>query len=133
VGKVHPSAAGSLPDCYLFELRLSALFKAMRPTLVMREIPRFPAVRRDIAVVVGKDVEAAAMITALKNASCKEFVSAEVFDVYEGDAIGAGKKSVAIKLSFQDYEKTLESIEIDQFVEKLMKNLSRETGAVLRS
>jgi len=135
VGKLHPNAAAArdLPDAYVFELRLGVLFEASKPNLTMREIARFPAVKRDIAVVVDREVDAATLIAAIARAGGKTLADISVFDVYEGAGIDAGKKSIALSLTFQEYSKTLETAEIDQLVARLVKALGQETNAVLRT
>ncbi|MFA5006063.1 MAG: phenylalanine--tRNA ligase subunit beta [Candidatus Izemoplasmatales bacterium] len=135
VGKLHPNlaAARDLPDVFVFELDLAALAAAAKPDLLMREIAKFPAVRRDVAVVVDRAVPASAILSSLRKAGGKTLSDATVFDVYEGDKVEDGKKSVALALSFQDYEKTLETAAIDALVQRLVKALANDVGAVLRS
>ena len=135
LGKLHPneSSLRDLPDTFVFELEFAALLAASAPQLIMKEIARFPAVRRDLAVVVDRAVEAQAIVDSLVKAGKPTLSDVAVFDLYEGEGIEAGKKSIALALTFQDYAKTLETAEIDAAVARLLKALSRDTGAALRS
>ncbi|MFH0993122.1 MAG: phenylalanine--tRNA ligase subunit beta, partial [bacterium] len=135
VGKLHPNVAADrgLPDVFVFEIRLEGLLAAMKKGGLMQEVPKYPSVKRDIAVVVDASIPAGAVIAVLKKAGKKTLVDVSVFDLYVDDSLGQGKKSLALSLTFQDTEKTLETDEIDRAVAGLLKALARETGAVLRS
>ncbi len=135
VGKLHPNIAASrgLPDIFVFEIHIEKLFAASESSGLMREVPKYPSVRRDIAVVVDATIPAGTVIAALQKAGKKTLVDVSIFDLYVDEAIGQEKKSIALTLTFQDPGKTLETEEIDQAVKQLLKALARDTGAILRS
>lgn len=92
-----------------------------------------PAVARDFAFVVDKQVTAEALLRAAKGADKKLIVAAELFDVYEGKGIEEGKKSLAIEVTLQPFDKTLTDEEIDVVAEKVIAQVAKATGGTLRS
>lgn len=97
------------------------------------EIPKFPSVNRDIALIVDRKVqymEVDKAITALKIVALKEI---SLFDIFESEKVGAGKKSMAISLTFLDVEKTLTDKEIDSWMTSIMDTLQKKLGAEIRS
>lgn len=135
LGKLHPQAQleRNLPDTYLFELNLETLFSASAPNEKMREIAKYPSVSRDIALLVDGKISAETILNAVRRAGKKALSEVKIFDLYQGEKIEVGKKSIALSLTFQDYSKTLESAEIDQAVARIVKYLELELHAVLRS
>ncbi|MBL7727352.1 MAG: phenylalanine--tRNA ligase subunit beta [Dinghuibacter sp.] len=101
--------------------------------VVYREVPRFPPVERDIAIVLNSEVPYAQVATAIGNAGVGRLKNIRLFDVFEHEKLGAGKKSMALNLVFVDEEKTLADKETDAMVSKIVKQLEQETGAVLRT
>ncbi|MCK7487185.1 MAG: hypothetical protein MZU97_17985 [Bacillus subtilis] len=94
----------------------------------MQELSKFPRVNRDIAVVVDEAIPAGAVIDHIKAAVRKQLIDVKVFDLYRGESVGLGKKSLAIALGFQDASKTLETAEVDQLVSRFFlgfKTLSK--------
>jgi len=91
-----------------------------------------PAVTRDFAFVVAKDVTAEALLRAAKGADKKLIVGAELFDVYEGKGVEEGKKSLAIEVTLQPTEKTLTDEEIEVVAQKVIAQVGKATGGVLR-
>jgi phenylalanyl-tRNA synthetase beta chain len=101
----------------------------MKPRLVL---PDFQPVTRDFAFVVGRDVAAGDIIRAAQGAERQLIAGVEVFDVYEGPGIDAGKKSVAVAVTLQPTEKTLTDAEIEAVSSKIVGEVSKKTGAALR-
>jgi phenylalanyl-tRNA synthetase beta chain len=101
-----------------------------RPPLNASDLP---AVARDFAFVVEKDVTAEALLRAAKGADKKLIVAAELFDVYEGKGIEEGKKSLAIEVTLQPFDKTLTDEEIEVVAEKVIAQVKKATGGTLRS
>ncbi len=95
-------------------------------------IPEFPRVKRDVAFVVERHVEHASIIAKLENAD-PLVVSVELFDVYEGENLGAGKKSMAYHLEFAAPDRTLKAEEVDRVLETLRAKLKNDFGAEVRS
>ena len=90
------------------------------------------AVARDFAFVVGSDVTAAKLIKAVKDADKNLIRDVSVFDVYEGDKVEAGKKSLAVSVTMQPTDKTLTDAEIEAVAGRITASVSKSVGAVLR-
>ncbi|WP_445502264.1 phenylalanine--tRNA ligase subunit beta [Microvirga sp. G4-2] len=138
-GEVHPKILKALDlkgPLVAFELNLNALVppKAkptkMKPKL---SLPDFQPLTRDFAFVVGRDVAAGDILKAAQGAERQLIVGVDVFDIYEGTGIDPDKKSVAIAVTLQPTEKTLTDVEIEAVSAKIVAEVSKKTGAVLRS
>lgn len=101
-------------------------------TVTYRDVPKFPEVRRDLALVLDKSVKYADLEAIAFKTGKQLLKKVNLFDFYEGDKIEAGKKSYAISFILQDENKTLTDKEIDKFMEKLANALESETGARVR-
>lgn len=108
------------------------LVKLAMPKVIYKEVPRFPAVERDIAIVLDSTVAYEKVAAAIKNAGVSRLKNIRLFDVFEHEKLGAGKKSMALNLIFVDEEKTLADKDTDSMVNRIVKQLEQETGAVLR-
>jgi phenylalanyl-tRNA synthetase beta chain len=97
-----------------------------------REIPKFPAVERDLALVVPKSMHYEAITGQLNKLRLNKLQDVRLFDVFESEKLGAGKKSMAINFTFLDEEKTLTDKEIDSWMQKIMNTLEQELGAEVR-
>lgn len=97
-----------------------------------KEISKFPIVKKDIALVVDKNVEALELAKTIKKACGGNLKDIEVFDVYEGKGIDAGKKSLAYSLTFSSQDKTLTDDEINPLLDKIVEMTSKEFKAMLR-
>ncbi|MDF2811996.1 MAG: phenylalanine--tRNA ligase subunit beta [Microvirga sp.] len=138
-GEVHPNILRVLDlkgPLVAFELTLDGLPAPkpkptkMRPKLVLSD---FQPVTRDFAFVVGRDVAAGEIIKAAQSAERQLIVGVDVFDVYEGTGIDPDKKSVAIAVTIQPIDKTLTDVEIEAVTAKIVAEVAKKTGAVLRS
>lgn len=118
-------------DVYVAELSVSAL--GTRKAKRFEPLPRFPKVRRDISFFVDRTVEAGKLEQAILAAGGDLLVAADVFDVYEGEKLPGGKKSVAFSLEVMSRQKTLTDAEIETVVRRVVLALEREFGVVLRS
>lgn len=134
IGQLHPSEQKTrdLKTTIVMELNLAALLDLETDALVYTPVPRYPSMSRDIALVLSKDVEAATIETTIRNAGGKLLKDVRVFDLYEGDKMEEGKKSVAFSLTYFDPEKTLTDEEVTNAHEKVLAALT-EAGAELRS
>ncbi|MBP9688809.1 MAG: phenylalanine--tRNA ligase subunit beta, partial [Bacteroidia bacterium] len=101
-------------------------------SLKLQAISSFPAVRRDLALVLDAKTTYAEVEKLARKTEQQLLKEINVFDVYEGDKIAAGKKSYAISFILQNIEKTLTDEEIDNTMNKLIKQFEKELGAVLR-
>jgi phenylalanyl-tRNA synthetase beta chain len=97
-----------------------------------REIPRFPAVERDLAIVVDSKLEYAAIEKAAREAKIGQLTSVNLFDVFENEKLGAGKKSMAMSLVFQDPEKTLTDAEIEAMMARITGIFQKQFHAEVR-
>jgi phenylalanyl-tRNA synthetase beta chain len=96
------------------------------------EIPKTFVVRRDFALLLDSNIQYAELVKAAKKAASTRLISTNLFDVYEGDKIEAGKKSYALSFQFRDVEKTLTDAEIDQEMRAIRTCFESEFGAQLR-
>ncbi len=98
----------------------------------MLELSLFQPIERDFAFLVDTTVRAADVVRAAQSVDKKLIVNVGVFDVYEGAGIERGKKSIAIAVTLQPREKTLTDAEIDALAEKIVAEVTKRTGGVLR-
>ncbi len=133
VGALHPRVRRELglpAPVFVFEIALSALSCARTPDYV--SVSRFPSVRRDIAVIVDDEVAAGLILDGIRRLAPATMNDSAIFDLYRGEGIGAGKKSVAIGLTFRSDSRTLDDTEVDGLVEGIVAGLEAEFGAKLR-
>lgn len=115
------------------DINWQALVAAARKKKIeYREIPKFPAVERDLALVVDKTVQFEQLQAVTRKAKAPKLTGMRLFDVFESDKLGAGKKSMAVNFIFQDAEKTMTDQEIDSMMQKLVKVYEGELGAEIR-
>jgi phenylalanyl-tRNA synthetase beta chain len=100
---------------------------------VYEDVITYPAVRQDIAVAVDEDIEVGALLNAAHEAAGSLLREARVFDVYRGEQVGAGRKSVAIHLAFQSPERTLTDEEAAELRKAIIALLTERFGAELRA
>ncbi len=137
-GEFHPKTLETLdvsgPICG-FEVYLDAIPEAKaKPTRTKPrlDLSAFQAVKRDFAFVVDRAVEAATLVKAATGADKKLIAGVSVFDVFEGAALGEGKKSVAIEVSIQPTERTLTDEDFEALSGRIVENVKKQTGGVLR-
>ena len=115
------------------ELNWTALMKVIKKNEVLyTEVPKFPAVSRDLALLVDNSVEFAQIEQIARQTEKKLLKKVELFDVYEGDKLPAGKKSYAVNFILQDEEKTMGDKQIEAIMNKLIANIKKQLGAELR-
>ncbi|MCF2946850.1 phenylalanine--tRNA ligase subunit beta [Paraglaciecola aquimarina] len=133
LGAIHPQfekALGLNGRAFAFELDFTALGVKKLPKL--EEISKFPANRRDIAIVVDDDKVVGEILTCIEKFGANQLVGLNLFDVYKGKGIAEGKKSLAISLILQDKTKTLEESDIQATVDGIVAELSEKFEASLR-
>ncbi len=101
-------------------------------TLEHRDIPKYPVVNRDLAIVVNKELPYELVEKATRAAGIKKLKSISLFDIFESEKIGAGKKSMAVSFTFQDEEKTLTDKEIDGMMNRIIASFQKELNAEIR-
>ncbi|HJD92130.1 MULTISPECIES: phenylalanine--tRNA ligase subunit beta [Bacteroides] len=120
-------------EVYYAEFNWDELMKATRKNEInFKELPKYPAVRRDLALLLDKSVLFSDIEKVAFKSERKLLKSVSLFDVYEGNKLEAGKKSYAVCFMLQDESKTLNDKSIDKVMTKLIKNLEKELGAQLR-
>ncbi len=138
-GQLHPSALEALDaegPIVAFEIVLDAVpAPKVRPTKTKTKLDRsdFMAVERDLAFVVDAAVRAGDVVRAAESAERSLVAKVGVFDVYQGDGVPEGSKSIAIQVTLQPRDRTLTDGEIDAAMSKIVAEVSRRTGAALRS
>ena len=129
IGRVHPSLLKD--EVYVFELSLQALMSKIKP-LKYKEAPRYPAIEKDCAFILDKDVTAGNVLDTIKKAGGRLLDSINVFDVYTGENVGEGKKSIAYTLTFMDSTRTLTDVEVMEVFNNIIDKVCKEYNAVLR-
>lgn len=134
VGQVHPQTAKDygIPETYVAELNLTAVEAGLKPSPSFQEITRFPAVSRDMALLLPAETSHKEVVAAIESAGVKRLTSIKLFDVYAGANIEAGKKSMAYSLTFQNPEASLTDEEVAKFMEKISKALAEQVAAEVR-
>ncbi len=118
---------------YFADINWIEVMRSIRSLKVsFKELPKFPAVRRDLALLVEKNVQFAQIEKLVFDADRKLVKSVNLFDVYEGKHLEAGKKSYAISITLQDENQTLNDKVIDKVMQKIIKSLEERAGARLR-
>ena len=110
----------------------SVVKMASKKTVSYHEISKYPAVSRDLALLLDKNVKFSEIERIARQTEKKYLKSVELFDVYEGKNLPEGKKSYAVNFILQDEEKTLNDKQIDSMMNKLIANLKKELNAELR-
>ncbi len=134
-GELHPRvlAALDLPGPMVaFSLNLDAVTDPKRRRKAPPELPAFQPLRRDFAFLVDSSVAADAVTRAARGAERTLITGVSLFDVYEGDKLPDGKKSLAIEVVFQPRERTLTDAEIEAAGQKVIAAVAKATGATLR-
>ena len=134
-GEVHPEVLQNYDiqkRVYLAEINLSKLTKYARENKKYTEVPKFPAVERDIAIIVDENVEVGKIEKVITKKAKRILENAKLFDIFRNEKIGENKKSVAYSLSFRDKSKTLSDDEVNQTMENIIKELQKEFNAELR-
>lgn len=133
-GQVHPQVQNELDlkETYVFELDLSKLLATEVNELQYTTIPRFPSVTRDIALVVDATILAGDIQNIIVEAGGSLLKEVQVFDLYEGDKMEEGKKSIAYSLKYFDPEQTLTDEMITKSHDKVLEAVKEKAGAVLR-
>jgi phenylalanyl-tRNA synthetase beta chain len=105
---------------------------ALKQKISYKELAKFPAVARDLALVVPKAVTFAQVEAAVNMVKLPKLTGIKLFDVFESEKLGADKKSMAVNFTFQDNEKTMTDADVENMMNKLMKTFEKELGAEIR-
>ena len=134
LGQVHPQTAKNygIPETYVAEINLSAVEAALQPDQPFVEITKFPAVSRDIALLLKAEITHQEVLDAIYSAGVKRLVAVKLFDVYAGEKLGSGMKSMAYSLTFQNPNDNLTDEEVAKYMEKITKALTEKVEAEVR-
>ena len=123
IGKVHPQITKEA--VYVMEINLDKLLSKKTGKMKYKEISKYPTVKKDIAILADKNIEASQIAMQIKKAAGSLLISSEVFDLYTGKGIPEGKKSLAYSLTFGSNDRTLTDEEINEILNKIIEKLSK--------
>ena len=133
LGSLHPTVERSLElpgRTFVFEVQLAALEQGQVPKF--GELSKFPAIRRDLAIVLDESVAAEQVLSCVTASAPETLIDLKLFDVYQGEGIDSGRKSLALGLTLQANYRTLTDSEVDAAIEKIVQALNAQLGATLR-
>lgn len=133
-GQLHPEvqAAYDLKETYAFELDLNKLYTHYEAEIDYIALPKYPAIQRDIALVIDRGLEVNNLVETIKASTGNLLEDLTIFDVYLGEQVGREKKSIAISLTFRSNERTLTDEEVNGLYDKVLVKLKDEHNAELR-
>ncbi len=135
LGQIHPAVCdnyGVDKEIYVAQINLPDLLTYAKNNKTYQPLPKYPAVHRDLALLVDDGVLAADIETVIKKKAKKLFAGLTLFDVYKGKQVPENKKSMAYSLTLQSMEKTLTDSEVNETVQEVLSALEKELGATLR-
>ena len=135
ITELHPRflKENSLPRVVVFELNEDVILELINEPFKYEAITKFPSIERDLAIVCKKEIEAEQILSLIRQTARKTLTDIKVFDLYEGEGIGEGMKSIAVKMNFNDKTKTLETEDVDKTINSILKRLEMEFDAHLRA
>jgi len=139
IGQIGKAFHGMIEACdlkdegvYLFELHVEAILPLLEATRQFIPFPRFPAVFRDISLLVKREVESTEIIDAIKKEGGALLESVRVFDLYEGESLDPSEKALAFRVCYRSPHETLEGEKINRLHESIIRRIREETGGRLR-
>ena len=135
VAEVHPATMAAFEiskRTVIAEVNLELLAALRCKMGHVHALPKFPAVTRDIALVMDEATTVGSVLSSIRKAGGVLLESAEMFDIYRGAQLGEGKKSVAFSLAFRNSERTLSDDDVNPLMKKILENCEKNNGAVLR-
>lgn len=135
MGEVHPDVAeayGLEGRIYLAEFFMDPLVASSRHSIRYHKLPKYPSVSRDVALIVSESTPAAEVERVIREAAPHTLRKAELFDVYRGEQVEKGKKSMAYRLTYQDANKTLTDVDTDATHGGVLRALQEKLGALIR-
>ena len=132
LGTLHPALASEfkLPGAVLFELRLESVNTGTLPKF--KALSRFPAVRRDLSIMLPEALSASTVRDCVEQAGVGVLENVELFDVYVGEGIDSGMKSISLALTFQSQSRTLDDAEVNTALSAVLDSLTKGLGVALR-
>jgi phenylalanyl-tRNA synthetase beta chain len=134
VGEIHPLVRDNFDlkqTAFIFELELDKIMSLIPSDAVSRPIPRFPAIYRDITIIIDRGIETQTVLQAVDDIGENLVERLHLFDVFEGDPIAAGKKSVSFRVTYRSSTKTLEDDDVNDLHRAITDKLLNAFGATL--
>jgi phenylalanyl-tRNA synthetase beta chain len=136
IGELHPQVVENydIPETAIMmaEFNLERIIESVPVLFEISSIPTQPPILEDIAIILDENIPAAAVEKIIHQTGGRTVSKVKLFDIYRGDQLGTGKKSLAYSLTYQDYERTLTDKDAAKIRNKIVKRLERELGARLR-
>ena len=135
MGEAHPDVEEAFEirqKIFLFELNFQRLTENINESRFFKPLPRFPAVTRDLALIVDEKIAASELLHTLWQANAGLIADIKIFDLYRGKPIPPGKKSLAFRLKYQREDRTLTDAEVNESHEKIIELVGTRHGAILR-
>lgn len=135
VGQLHPllSKEMDLKETYVFDINLEEVFEAHENVPSYVQIPKYPSIARDIAFILDEDIHAGDVKKEIEEAGAPLVSKVEIFDLYQGEHMENGKKSIAYSLLYQHPEKTLKDDEVEESYQKVIEAVNSKFNAYVRS
>ena len=131
IGKLHPSINKN--NIFVLELNLSMLKNTRVSKMKFKEINKYPGISKDMAFILDDKITSEEVIKTIKKAGGKLVTNIKVFDLYKGNNLEKGKKSLAFNIYFEDVDKTLTLEEITPIFEKIISEVEKKHNAILRN
>jgi phenylalanyl-tRNA synthetase beta chain len=135
LGELHPDILANYSleqDAYYFELNFEKLITLGSVILSVKTPSRFPDTFRDIAMLVNDELEAATIMETIRNSKVKEMEDVDLFDLYKGANIAAGHKSLAFRIRYRSYERTLTDDEVSSMHQRVIENVLKKLNVTIR-
>lgn len=135
LGEIHPDVAGNYgveTSCYICEINLDLLYKYAVTDKIYKQLPKYPAVTRDMALIVDDEILSTDIEDVMKKQGGNLVESIKLFDIYKGKQIASGKKSIAFSITYRRDDKTLVDEEVNKVHDRILRTLENKFGAELR-
>src|SRR5699024_253108 len=135
LGQVHPFVAKQLDlkETYVFDIDMEYIFEVIDPVWAYEPVAKYPAVSRDVAFVVSKEVISGDIQQTIEETGGTLVKNVEIFDVYSGENLAETEKSLAYAIEFQDKNKTLTDEEVDTAMDSIMNKIAETYKAHVRT
>jgi len=136
VGRISPGVMEACElkneDAYIFEVDIGALLEKYSGTRKFRPFAKFPAVYRDISLIVNREIESARVVEIIKKESGELLESVQIFDLYQGKGLDPSEKALAFRICYRSKQETLDGGKVNQLHESIIDRIRQETGGRLR-
>ena len=129
IGKIHPSI---LDNAYAFEINLETILSHIETLTPFESVSKYPSITRDLSMIIDNEVTVESIMNLIKQTTRRYLTDLVLFDVYEDEKIGTGKKSLAFSMTFNSKEQTLQANDVDKLINSVMIRLERELKATVR-